>query len=238
MRHVSLKAALACGAMIGLSAIARGQVVNGNWEDPANAAGGTDTAVTGWTMDPTVQVGGAAGNPGMRCTFFGSADGVGDWSFWLQTFEATGDAFQNVGSVTAGQTYTFTSEMFFQLGPSSNPPGSNAGYNAVPGLNSYLGIQFLNSHGATLGSPTLTNIPAGTIVNNSTWDPYSVTATAPVGAASAEIIIGWTGGGSDNNTGSQSAGADDATFGLAPEPASLSLLGIGALGLLARRRTA
>jgi hypothetical protein len=240
MRQVKgLKLAAICGAvgLMGMANISRGQVVNGTWESPTNAAGGTDTNVTGWTMDPTLQVGGAAGNPGQRCTFFGSADAGGSWSFWIQTFEASGDAFQDVTGVVPGSSYTFGSDMFFQLG-SGTTTGPTDGYDAVTGLDTFLEIQFLNKFASPVGSPTLTNIPAGSVTDNGIWDPYSVSAIAPVGATGAEILIGWTGGGSDNGTGSQSAGADDATFGITPtpEPASLGMLALGGLAMLRRRR--
>jgi hypothetical protein len=233
MRQVtSLKAALLCGALsvLGMTAMSHGQtVVNGGFESPVDTADSTSTTADGWTMDADLNADGTTGNAGQRASFFGSAD-PGRWSFWIQAFQASGDAYQDITSgVTAGTNYTFADDMFFQT---TSP---TTGYNAVVGLNSYLEMQFLNSHGLNLGAPVFTNIPAGAVTGN-TWLPYSVTGVAPSGATGVRLEIGWTGGGSDNNTGSQSAGADAVTFGVAPEPASLSLLGVGALSLLARRR--
>jgi hypothetical protein len=200
-------------------------------------------------------------NPGQRDTFYNNTPG-GAWSFWLQTFTQSGNASQTVGTtdngvaVTAGKSYTFTSQMSFQDG---SGPGN--GYNAVTlanqteasppspntgDLNSYLDINFLNNHGVTIGTDE-TAIPAGsvTIFNQTSgpqagatlWAPYSVSGIAPAGSVSATLVIGWRNGGLDGGTGGQSAFADDATFtSPVPEPATLSILGVGGMALLARRR--
>ena len=184
------------------------------------------------------------------------------WSFWLQTFTQSGFASQTVTTtdnsvaVTGGTSYTFSSQMSFQDGS-----GPNMGYNAVTlanqteaspvspntgNLNSYLEIEFLNNHGVSIGTDQ-TNIPAGSVTafnqtsgpqNGSTaWAPYSVTGVAPVGATSAELLIGWTNGGLDGGTGGQSAFADDETFvATVPEPATLSVLALGSAALFMRRR--
>jgi hypothetical protein len=186
------------------------------------------------------------------------------WSFWLQNFTQSGSASQTVtatdggAAVAGGTAYTFSSLFSFQDGT-----GPGEGYNAVtlanqtetsPGVTtntgdmySYLQLRFLNSRGITLGTDE-TDIPAGSVTsfvqtsgpqNGSTaWAPYSVSGIAPAGAVSAELLIGWNNGGLDGNTGGQSAFADDATFtgATVPEPATLSVLGLGGMALLARRR--
>jgi len=185
------------------------------------------------------------------------------WSLWLQNFTQSGYADQVVTGVTAGNTYTFGSQFSFQDGT-----GPGMGYNAVTLANqteaspvapntgdmySYLAIQYQNSSGAVVG-PTLADgnsaeldIPAGSVTqyvqtsgtqNGSTaWAPYSVLGLAPAGATQMELFIGWANGGLDGSTGGQSAFADD-EFVSVPEPASISLLGVGGLALLARRRKA
>jgi hypothetical protein len=112
---------------------------------------------------------------------------------------------------------------------------------------SYLEVRFLNNHGNTIGVDD-TDIPAGSVTiydqtsgpqgGATLWEPYSVTGVAPAGTVSAELLIGWANGGLDGNTGGQSAFADDQTFTatVVPEPATLGLLSLGGMALLARRR--
>ena len=178
----------------------------------------------------------------------------------MQTFVQDGYTAQTVGSVTAGTSYTFSSQLGFQDGSAAGQ-----GYNAVTLANqagdpktldtgdlySYLGIIFLNNHGnvaGTLDANNLsdeTDIPAGSVSvynqsNGATvWLPYSVTGVAPAGATQAELVIGWQNGGLDGSTGGQSAFATSGAFGVTsvPEPATLSVLAMGAGALFMRRRT-
>ena len=188
------------------------------------------------------------------------------WSFWEQTFCQDGTAQEVINSgITAGNTYTMTAQMAFQdgTGPgqgtndvtaanqSAGTP--NNGENGGNGY-SYVGMVWLNKFGGAIGTTNAdglsaeTMIPAGSVTtyaplsppaasNNggfNPWTPYSVSGVAPAGAVGIELVLGWANGGMDGGTGGQAAVASDVT--LVPEPASLSLLGLGGLSLLARRR--
>jgi len=234
-KSVGLKAALFGGsaACLLLSAASlHAQIVNPSWELPTNTVGGTDTNATGWTMTASGEVG-QAGN---RDTFYNNTPG-GSWSYWLQDFEASGSATQSIPGIVAGTGYTFTSQMLFELG-SGSTQGVTDGYDNIPGETSFLEMQFENSLGQPLGIADQNNIPSGSVTLNRTWAPYSVSGVAPAGATRVVLEIGWVGGAGDGGTGSQSAFADDEVLSTSPvpEPATLSVLGLGAVGLMVRRR--
>lgn len=165
-------------------------------------------------------------------------------------------------AITPGTGYTFSSQFSFQdgTGPGmgynavtlanqteTSPVAPNTG-----NMYSYLGVTFENSHGVVVGTLNAdgfsdeTTIPAGSVstyvipsgpgAGSTAFAPYSVSGIAPAGAASAILTIGWKNGGLDGGTGGQSAFADDATFTTVPEPATLGLLSMGGMALLARRR--
>jgi hypothetical protein len=235
-------------ALLLVSTSLHAQVVNGDFELPSDGASGTDTVATGWTLNPAV--GDNYTNPGQRCQFATPTPSGGTWSFWIQTFVKSGSATQTVdtGTIVPGSTYTFQSQMAFEVpgynnvtlaNQASDPKSTNTG-----DLYSYLGITWLNHFNQPLGTlnadgvNTETAIPAGSVTSaNHVYTPYQVTGVAPAGAYAAVLTIGWNNGGVDGNTGGQSAFATDAIFGTSvPEPASLSLIGIGGMALLARRR--
>jgi len=255
MRSSAILKAAVLGSSVCLLLSARNAgaqtVLNPGWELTPDANGyGTDSTVASWTMDPTVQTNGTAGNPGFRDSFYNNTPG-GNSSFWIQTFESSGDAFQNVPGVTPGLTYTFGSQMLFELGSGStegagngfdaitvaNNPGNPAATPPVPAntapIKVYLQMLFKNAANHVIAIDETDIGP--TVTLDRTWAPYSVSGVAPAGATSVTLDIGWANGGGDGGTGSQSAFADDATLNV-PEPASIGLLGMGGMALLARRR--
>ncbi|HEY1685205.1 MAG TPA: hypothetical protein VGG19_10610, partial [Tepidisphaeraceae bacterium] len=235
MRQVTgLKLAAICGAMglMGMVGTSFGQtVVNGDFsQGTAGVTSGTDTVATGWTLNPAV--GDNYTNPGDRCTFGSPSPSGSAWSFWEQTFVQDGSATQTITSgITAGTTYTMSTNMQFQLGNGAAGDGFNGVTLAnqasdtksqdTGDLYAYVEMQYLNGHGANLGSPVMTTIAAGSIPATGTlspWIPESVSGVAPAGAAGVELILGWQNGGLDGGTGGQqSAFATDVTLSV-PEP--------------------
>jgi hypothetical protein len=209
-------------------------ITNPDWEAPTDLVNSTNTTATGWTMI-------ASGEPlqaGDRAAFYNNTPG-GRWSYWLRDFEDHGSATQIVTGTTPGTNYAFTAQMLFELG-SGSTVGATSGYNDVPTMNSFLEMQFENGSGTAVGLPYIFLIPSGSVPlsGNRTWNPYTAAGIAPAGSSQVLLEIGWFGGnGTAHGTGSQSAFADDVTLGVAvPEPASLSVMGLGALTLLVRRR--
>jgi hypothetical protein len=243
-------AAIVAGS-IGLMLTATSQlhaqsIVNGSWESPADATDGTSTTVDGWTMTQvfTDAADTVPGNPGQRDAFYNNTAG-GRWSFWAQDFQNNGTAFQKLSGAVPGTSYTFTSQMLFELG-SGSTEGPGNGFDAITLANNptntancdvYLNLSFIGANGHTVLGSAQTDILAGTVTLDRTWAPYSVTATAPAGTAFVQVTDGWTNGGSDGGLGSQGGFFDDETLTTnVPEPATLSLLGIGGMAVLGRRR--
>lgn len=248
----SLKSALVggiAGLFLAVAPLHAQTVVNPNFELPDDGASGTDGTATGWTLNPAV--GDNYTNPGARCQFDTPTPSGGTWSLWLQTFVQFGSATQLVPAVQAGTDYNFSAQMAFEVPGYNNVTLANQASDSksqdTGSLESYLGIQYENGSGQNVGLPTYTLIPAGSITaaagtnsdkSATNWAPYSVSALAPAGATQALVEIGWINGGLDGNTGGQSAFATSTSFTAVPEPASLSMIGMGGMALLARRRTA
>jgi hypothetical protein len=250
MRQVT-RMALLCGAvsLLGMTGMSYGQtVVNGGFTLPADGATGTDSVATNWALNPAV--GDDYTNPGARCQFGTTSPAGSSWSLWEQTFVQSGSATQSILSgVTPGNTYTMSADMQFQDGT-----GPGMGFNAITQANqatdpntkvtgdcyTYLGMAWLNKFGGVIGT-TETTVAAGSVTTYevgttgaNAWASYSVSGVAPVGAVGVELLLGWQNGGVDANTGGQSVFATDVN--LVPEPASLGMLGLGGLAMLARRR--
>ena len=252
MRHRMTKlAATAAGCLMSAGALHAQTVLNGNFALPLDTSDSTSTTATNWSMSP------AGTNLGQRATFHQNA---GEWAFWEQTFEPSGTATQTVSAVTAGVNYNLSALMAFELG-AANSTGAN-GFNAVnttnnpsnPGpLTAYMSMQFQTAGSVNVGAADVLNITAGTIptgdnANNFAngpataappWLTESISGIAPAGAAQVLVTLGWLNGGSDGGTGSQSAFVTDVAIApvAIPEPASLGVLTLGGLALLARRRT-
>ena len=90
---------------------------------------------------------------------------------------------------------------------------------------------------------SVTNTEVGRTPNSSTpiptdvYAPWSLTATIPAGADTARVVFAiQTFGGEPNPTNTGTVYVDDVSFTVVPEPSALALTGLGALGMLRRRR--
>ena len=131
-------------------------------------------------------------------------------------------AFQDVQGLVAGQVATWSG---FQRTPTS-PTNF--------GLGIEYRIEWRNSVSNTEISRTLNSTtPAPTDV----YAPFSLTATVPAGADTARVVYAiQTFGGEPNPTNTGTVFLDDVSFTVIPEPSALALAGLGALGLIRRRR--
>ena len=69
------------------------------------------------------------------------------------------------------------------------------------------------------------------------YAPWSVTALVPPGADTARVVYAiQTFGGEPTPTNTGTVYVDDVSFTVIPEPSALMLAGLGALGLIRRRR--
>jgi hypothetical protein len=253
MRHHMTKLAVtAAGCLMWAGALHGQTLLNGDFSQPVDATDSTSTTATAWSMSP------AGTNLGQRATFHQNA---GEWAFWLQDFEPSGTATQTVTAVVPGVNYSLSALWAFELG-ASGATGAN-GFNAVTLANNpsntgnlvaYMSMQFQTSGSANVGAADVLNITAGSIPTADNADSFanapaspappwlteSIAGIAPVGASQVLVTFGWLNGGGDGGTGSQSGFATDVTLApvAVPEPASLGVITLGGLALLARRRTA
>jgi len=225
MRVSVSRRAAAIGGAIGLffAAGANAALLNGDWENPLDTTNSTSTTADNWTMSDAV--GATFTNPGQRAVFRNETPG-GRWAFWMQSFTLRGDATQTVSSgIVPGSPHRFATNMRFE----NNVPVTLTGtYYSVQ-------MQFLDGGSNPVG-PTY-----GTFVHNTSlagqteqWLPVSVDGVAPPSATQVRVKIAWDGNGGSG--GAISGFADTSTFEVIPEPASLGILALGGLGLVARRR--
>jgi hypothetical protein len=130
--------------------------------------------------------------------------------------------FQDVEGLVAGQVGTWSG---FQRTPTSP---TNFG----------LGIEYRIEWRNSVSNTEISRTPNSTApVPNSVYSPFSLTATVPAGADTARVVYAiQTFGGEPNPTNTGTVFLDDVSFSVIPEPSALALAGLGALGLLRRRR--
>jgi hypothetical protein len=169
-------------------------LTNASFENPAvpgaPAAQPTNEGPTGW---------GLYGNA-YRANYFNHTPNGGEWSIWLQAWQAPGGVFQTyTGGVTDGATYTLSAYWLFE-----------PGYPAT-GSESDLDIIWLNSSGNEVGTPAQLLIDPNTVTADDTWSQYQVSGMAPSGTT--QIVAEFDDlSNTANNNGAQSAFVDDASL--------------------------
>jgi len=143
----------------------------------------------------------------------------------LKTFGAPGGAFQDFDT-TPGTRWTGT---VFGENLSTDPmTGTQAGF---------INIEWHSGTAANPG-PQISFVSTKVVDSTSpfdTWIQGTVTDIAPAGGTVARIVL-LSGPFNGSGNGGGASFFDDATFSAVPEPASIGLLGLSAIGLTARRR--
>ena len=130
--------------------------------------------------------------------------------------------FQEVPGLTAGLEATWSG---FHRTPTSP---------TVFGLGLEYRIEWRNSVTNTEVSRTPNST---TPVPTDAYAPFSLTAIVPAGADTARVVYAiQTFGGEPTPTNTGTVFVDDVSFTVVPEPSALALAGLGALGMLRRRR--
>lgn len=213
MRGISSVIAITVSA--GLCAAA---VTNGGFES------GTGADADNWNE---IEI--AGGAMGAMATADRTASNVhtGDWAMQLNVtgapdFGPVAEIQQqtSVGSVAAGQMYDFS---FWAAGT----PG--------PGSVAFYEVLFFDGDGSNGGGPQGSATGLQTFALNSTYTEFGMSGlVAPTGADSVLISIRLVTGAFDGASGE--AFIDDVSFSVVPAPSAAALLGLGAVGVMRRRR--
>jgi hypothetical protein len=186
----------------------------GAWEDEMSSepwAGPAPTPVTADGVDPD----GPGGNPGDWAVFFKPFGGT--------TAEpVTGHLYQDKPAVP-GATYTLRGWA-----------GAEANYLAQQTV---FAIDFLNAVSTKIGGSELDLVAAGLLTPNGeafNYKQFSLDSVAPAGTTFVRARVSMIGATSNPLGGGQAFVVDD--FSLVPEPTAASLLAMGCLAPLARRR--
>jgi hypothetical protein len=204
---------LAAAAVIGLAASsALAALANPGFESPDASAGDifATSANSGWFGFNAAFITRSTHHNGLQS---------------LKTFGAPGGAFQDFDT-TPGTPWTGT---VFGENLSTDPmTGSQAGF---------INIEWHSGTAANPG-PLISFVSTKVVDSTSpfdTWIQGTVTDTAPAGGTVARIVL-LSGPFNGSGNGGGATFFDDATFSAVPEPASMAVLGLGALSLTARRR--
>ncbi len=147
-------------------------------------------------------------------------DGVGEIKEF-GTFPGTSGIYQDF-NFTVGQSYTATGY------------GLNWSGDAMQANNSgFIRLTFFNANGQEISGAGQNSNSITNSTTQNTWTPLSVTAVAPTGTVTAQVLCLFVQPGT--NGGSSWFDGVSVTQSV-PEPASIATLGLGLVGLVARRR--
>lgn len=156
-----------------------------------------------------------------------------DWAIFWKPFSgntatdglATGHLYQDVAG-SAGQVYTLTG----WAGAEANALMEDAVF----------AIEFRDATGGLLSTSSLSLMSQLFVDNGLAFDYklYSVSGTAPTGTAFVRSRVSMINAQGNPLGGGQAFVTDDFTLTVVPEPATMMVLGAGALALMRRRRKA
>jgi hypothetical protein len=126
-------------------------------------------------------------------------------------------AFQDVSGLLAGTEYTFS------------------GWHATPSNPLDLGVEIRIEWRNSLSNSEVSRTPNSTPIPSSTYSPFSMNGTVPVGADVARVVYAIQSF-STSPLGNGTVYVDDVSFTVVPEPSAMALLSLGGLALVALRR--
>jgi hypothetical protein len=183
---------VACGAA--LPAYAANLLLNPGFEAPAEPPG-VNSNCAGWTFVLDCQ----------RAPFNQShptnPDPTSVFGIWAKTFQpAGGGIFQDVGSISPGANYDMKAFLFFENGFAT----------ITDPVAARMQLSWFDAGSNPVGTPTTLDISPASNPPLSAWTQFTLSATAPVGAATARVFYGWDGGGP--GMGAQSVMYDNAVL--------------------------
>jgi hypothetical protein len=207
MKPLLLSAALMLSFTV--STFAQNLLVNGGFEDPITSDGAPFVGF--W--EGFNNTGGSAANSSLQPRTGVQSLGLSI----INTPNAFAGAFQDVTGLTSGTDYIFNGFHVTSSSPLS--------------LGVEIRIEWRNSSGEVSRTPNSTPVPG------MTYSPWSLQATAPVGADTARVVYAVQSF-STAPLGNGNVFVDDVSFTVVPEPSSMALLALGALGMMVWRRRA
>jgi hypothetical protein len=239
MPHLSIKAAAALGTLGLVAGAAQAQLTNGTL-DATSVSTQVLATPTGWDITASRTVTGPFNDGASSEPWSGPAPTPvtpNDHGVFFKPFQ---------GSQSTGDLLTVNMSQSVPAAPGetwfmSGWAGAEAGYSGlIPGgpTRTFFHLDFLNSVGSIISSVSLDlaanslGVPNGQAFN---YRQYNLNGVAPAGTEFAQARVSMVD--AFGTSGGQAFVVDDFTL-VIPEPTGLAVLGLGAAGLVARRRRA